>query len=102
MNDSKVYLFLLLLIGNYFFTLFIIGLVAALQSLLNKPRPLKVNTVAEAFPSCYMLFTIGISNLINFIFHVFFGDMAANLLAGKTARFRRKWDSQAWVSALRE
>jgi hypothetical protein len=29
MNDSKLYLFLLLLIGNYFFTLLIIGLVAA-------------------------------------------------------------------------
>ena len=51
MNDSKVHLFLFVLIGNYFFTLLIIGLVAGLISLLSKPRPLRTSTVAEAFLS---------------------------------------------------
>lgn len=88
MNGSKLYLFLWLLIGNYFFTLFIIGLVAAWISLLNKPKPLRINTVAEAFLSYYMLFPIGISNLINFVFHVFFGDTAAKFIGWENSPFQ--------------
>ena len=41
MNRSKVDLFLFVLIGNYFFTLLIIGLIAAWISLLRKPKPLE-------------------------------------------------------------
>jgi hypothetical protein len=66
--------FLFLLVGNYFFTLLIVGLVVAWISLLRKPKPLKANTVAEAFLSYYMLFPMGISNQVNFVFHVFLGD----------------------------
>jgi len=84
-NDSK---FLILLIGNYFLTLLIIGLVAAWISLLRKPKPLKINTVAEAFVSYYMLLPIGISNLINFVFHVFFGDTAAKFIGWENSPFQ--------------
>jgi hypothetical protein len=88
MNDSKVHLFLFVLIGNYFFTLVIIGLAAAWISLLRKPKPLKINTVAEALLSYYMLFPIGISNLINFVFHVFFGDTAAKFIGWDNSPFQ--------------
>ena len=85
MNGSK---FLILLIGNYFLTLLIIGLIAGLISVVNKPRPLKINTVAEAFLSYYMLCPIGISNLINFVFHVFFGDTAAKFIGWDNSPFQ--------------
>jgi hypothetical protein len=88
MNGSKLYLFLFLLMSNYFFTLFIIGLVAAWISVLNKPKPLRMNTVAEAFLSYYMLFPIGISNIINFVFHVFFGDIAAKFIGWENSPFQ--------------
>jgi uncharacterized protein DUF6790 len=88
MNGSKLYLFLFFLIGNYFLTLLIIGLVAGLISLLSKPRPLRTSTVAEAFLSHYMLFPIGISNLINFVFHVFFGDTAAKFIGWDNSPFQ--------------
>jgi hypothetical protein len=88
MNGSKLQLFLLLLIGNYFFTLLIIGLVGAWISLLRKPKPRKTGTVAEAFLSYYMLFPIGISNLINFVFHVFFGDTAAKFIGWENSPFQ--------------
>src|SRR5262245_62879759 len=88
MNGSKGYSFLFVLIGNYFFTLLIIGLVAAWISLLRKPKPLKINTVVEAFLSYYMLFPIGISNLINFVFHVFFGDTAAKFIGWENSPFQ--------------
>jgi hypothetical protein len=88
MDGSKFHLFLFLLIGNYFLTLLIIGLIAGLISLLNKPKPLRINTVAEAFFSYYMLFPIGICNLINFVFHVFFGDMAATFIGWDNSPFQ--------------
>jgi hypothetical protein len=88
MNGSKGHLFLFVLIGNYFFTLLIIGLVAAWISLISKPRPRGTSTVAEAFLSYYMLFPIGISNLINFVFHVFFGDTAAKFIGWDNSPFQ--------------
>src|SRR4029450_6144166 len=88
MNDSKLYLFLFMLIGNYFFTLLVIGLVAAWISLLRKPKPLKINTVAEGFFAYYMLFPIGINNLVNFVFHVFFGDIAAKFIGWENSPFQ--------------
>ena len=54
-------------------TFFIIGLIAAGISLLNKPKPLRIGEVGEAFFSYHLLFAIGINNLINFVFHVLFG-----------------------------
>jgi hypothetical protein len=88
MIDAEAHSFLFLLISNYFFSLFIVGLVAGLISLLNKPKPLRINTVAEAFFSYYMLFPIGISNLANFVFHVFFGDMAAKFIGWENSPFQ--------------
>ncbi len=88
MNGSKLHLFLFVLIGNYFFTLLIVGVVAALIALLTKPKPLRINIVVEAFLSYYMLFTIGISNLINFVFHVFFGDTAAKFIGWENSPFQ--------------
>ena len=88
MNGSTFQLFILLLIGNYFFTLLIIGLVAACISLLRKPRPLRIDTIAEAFLSYYMLFPVGISNLVNFVFHVFCGDVAARFIGWENSPFQ--------------
>src|SRR5262252_107127 len=88
MNGSKLQLFFVLLVGNYFFTLLLIGLVGAWISLLRQPRPLKSNTVAEALLSYYMLFPIGISYLINFIFHVFLGDTSAKFIGWENSPFQ--------------
>jgi hypothetical protein len=73
---------------DYFLTFLIIGLVAGLISLLNKPKPLTVNVVAEALFSYYLLFTIGINNLVNFVFHVFVGDIAAEFIGWAQSPFQ--------------
>ncbi len=49
MDDSKFSSALVFFIGNYFVTFFIIGLIAAGISLLNKPKPLRIDEVSEAF-----------------------------------------------------
>src|SRR5437899_8276863 len=88
MENSSVASVLFFSIGNYFFTLLIIGFVAAGISLLNKPKPLRINMVAEAFFSYYLLFPIGISNVVNFVFHVFFGEMAAKFIGWQDSPFQ--------------
>jgi hypothetical protein len=84
-NSSSLMIFF---IANYFFTFLIIGLVAAGISLINKPKPLTINLVAEAFFSYYLLFTIGINNLVNFVAHVFFGDFSAEFIGWPNSPFQ--------------
>jgi len=88
MTDAKVRLYLFFLIGNYFVTFFIIGLVAAVISLAKKPKPLRIGEAGEAFLSYYLLFAIGINNLINFVFHVFLGDIAAKFIGWENSPFQ--------------
>ncbi|PYL60078.1 MAG: hypothetical protein DMF24_11220 [Verrucomicrobia bacterium] len=59
MEDSNLTAVFIFLIGNYFLTLLIVELIAAGISLVNKPRPLRINTVTEVLFSYYLLFTIG-------------------------------------------
>jgi hypothetical protein len=84
-NSSSLIIFF---IANYFFTFLIIGLVAAGISLINKPKPLTINLVAEAFFSYYLLFTTGINNLVNFVAHVFFGDFSAEFIGWPNSPFQ--------------
>ena len=84
-NSSSLIIFF---IANYFFSFLIIGLAAGVISLINKPKPLRADVVAEAFFSYYLLFTIGINNLVNFVFHVFFGDIAAKFIGWENSPFQ--------------
>jgi hypothetical protein len=42
MDQSKSSALIIFVIGNYFFTFLIIGLIAAGISLLNEPRPVRI------------------------------------------------------------
>src|SRR5438034_8130088 len=88
MDDLKLSTILVFFIANYFLTFLIIGLLAALISLINKPKPLTINVIAEALFSYYLLFTIGINNLVNFVSHVFFGDFAAKFIGWPNSPFQ--------------
>ncbi len=88
MDDSKFSSLPVFFIANYFFTFLIVGLLAGAISLINKPRPLRADVVAEAFFSYYLLFTIGINNLVNFVFHVFVGDLAAEFIGWPNSPFQ--------------
>src|ERR1051326_4702915 len=88
MDEPKSFSILFLLVANYFVTFFIVGLLAGWISLINKPKPLGFSTVIEAFFSYYLLFTIGINNLLNFIFHVFFGDVPAKFIGWENSPFQ--------------
>ncbi len=77
-----------LVVGNYFLTLLIIGLIAGFLSIINKPKPRSMNLIAEALLSYYMLFAIGINNLVNFVFHVFFGELSASFIGWADSPFQ--------------
>jgi hypothetical protein len=85
---------LVFLVGNYFVTFFIIGLVAAVISIAKKPKPLQINEVSEALLSYYLLFAIGINNS-SILYSTFsLATSLQSLSDGKTARSRQKWASQ--------
>ena len=88
MDDAKIPPALVFFVGNYFVTFFIIGLIAAGVSLLKKAKPLRTGEVAEALLSYHLLFAIGINNLINFVFHGFFGDIAAKFIGWEDSPFQ--------------
>src|SRR3982750_2788479 len=73
---------------NYFLTFLIIGLLAGVLSLINKPKPLRIDVVAQALFSYYFLFTIGINHLVNFVAHVFFGDFSAEFIGWPQSPFQ--------------
>ncbi len=79
---------LVFFVGNYCVTFFIIGLVAAVISRAKKPKPLRISEVSEALFPYYLLFGVGINNLINFVFHVFFGDIAAKFIGWENSPFQ--------------
>ena len=88
MEYSKLPSTLVFIVGNYFVAFFIIGLIAAGISLFNKPKPLRIAEVSEALLSYHLLFAIGINNLINFVFHVLFGDVAAKFIGWENSPFQ--------------
>jgi hypothetical protein len=53
MDDPKFSSALVFFIGNYFVTFFIIGLIAAGISLLNKPKPLRSERSVSLVPSAF-------------------------------------------------
>src|SRR5213592_2234318 len=88
MSESNFSGILVFFIANYFFSFLIIGLAAGVLSLINKPKPLLIDVVAEALFSYYLLFTIGINNLVNFVAHVFFGDFSAEFIGWPQSPFQ--------------
>ena len=82
---SAVLIFFLI---NYFLTFLIIGLLAGVISLIDKPKPLGISVVVEALFSYYLLFTIGISGLVNFVAHVVFGDFSAEFIGWPQSPFQ--------------
>ena len=51
-------------------------------------RSRRLSEVSEAFLWYDLLFAIGINNLINFVFHVLFGDVAVNFIGWENSPFQ--------------
>jgi Family of unknown function (DUF6790) len=78
------------LLENFTLTLLVLGLVASAIALLRTSRPWTASVVTEAVISYFILFSIALSYLYNFVLHVFFGEMTAHFIGWADSPFQRE------------
>lgn len=76
------------LISNYLLTLFVIGLLVALAAMARSARPLTTAIAVEKLLAWHVFFVVGVGYLVNFIFHGFFGRMAAAFIGWEDSPFQ--------------
>jgi hypothetical protein len=74
-------------LGNFTLTFFVMGLIASAIALAFKPQ-WTLAVVVEALFSYFLLFSIAISYFYNFVFHVFFGELAAKFIGWADSPFQ--------------
>jgi hypothetical protein len=75
-------------LSNFTLTFFVLGLVAAGIALSRRPRPWSRGEVVEALLAWFLFFSIGASFFYNFVFHVFFGELAASYIGWADSPFQ--------------
>ena len=66
-----------------------VGLIVAAARLLARPHPLpRARRVVEEVLAWFLFFSIGVSFFYNFVFHVFFGDLAASFIGWANSPFQ--------------
>jgi hypothetical protein len=93
-------------LGNFTLTFFVLGLLVSAIALWHARPPRSTAAVVEALFSYFLLFSIGLANFYNFVFHVFFGETAAAFIGWADSPFQlevgfaslgtRCWES--WLS----
>ena len=76
------------LVSNYPLTFLVIGLVAAAVAIARAARPVSGALVVEKLLAWYVLLNIGLTFLVNFVFHVFFGAMSAAFIGWADSPFQ--------------
>src|SRR5262249_51297074 len=75
-------------LSNFTLTFFVLGVIAALIAVAAKPAGFTRATLAEELLAYFILFSIGVSYFYNFIFHVFFGELAASYIGWADSPFQ--------------
>jgi hypothetical protein len=76
------------LLSNFTLTFLIAGLVAAAVALVRAPRPVSGTTIIEVLLAYFLLFSIGVGFLYNFVIHTFFGVMVAHFIGWADSPFQ--------------
>src|SRR4029079_5453148 len=74
--------------GNFTLTFLVLGLIAALIAVARKPDGFTRANIAEVLLAYFILFSIGFSFFYNFVFHVFFGELAASYIGWADSPFQ--------------
>jgi hypothetical protein len=75
-------------VANFTLTFLVIGLIVAGVAIARAPRPITGAVVVDRLLGWYVLFNIGVMYLVNFVFHVFFGQMAAAFIGWADSPFQ--------------
>jgi hypothetical protein len=76
------------ILGNFTLTFFVLGLLASAVALWRRSAERSRAAIVEALFSYFLLFSIGFANFYNFVFHVFFGEMAARFIGWEDSPFQ--------------
>ncbi|MEJ0089118.1 MAG: DUF6790 family protein [Limisphaerales bacterium] len=76
------------ILSNFTLSFFILGLLTAAISLFRAQKPVSKAAVIEALFAHFLLFSVGISYLYNFVMHVFFAEMAARFIGWANSPFQ--------------
>jgi hypothetical protein len=74
-------------LGNFTLSFLIVGLIAAIVSLL-RGRNMSAPYVIEALLFYFLMFSVGFSYLYNFVLHTFFGAMTARFIGWEDSPFQ--------------
>jgi hypothetical protein len=77
-----------LILSNPSVSLLVLGLIASLVSILLKKRPVDKPVIIEAIVAYFLLFSIGIGYLNNFLMHVVFADYTAKFIGWENSPFQ--------------
>jgi hypothetical protein len=75
-------------LSNFPLTFLVLGLIASLIAIAWSPGPVEAATLVEKLISWHVFFAVGVSNLYNFVCHVFFGKMAAAFIGWADSPFQ--------------
>jgi hypothetical protein len=75
-------------VSNYVLTFLAVGLIASVIAIARAPRPVGSAVVTDKLLAWYVLFNIGVMYLFNFVFHVFFGGIAAAFIGWADSPFQ--------------
>ncbi len=75
-------------VSNYPLTFLVIGVFVAGVAIARTPRPVSRAVAVDKLLAWYVLFNIGVMYLVNFVFHVFFGRMAAAFIGWADSPFQ--------------
>ena len=76
------------IIGNYLTSVFVLGLIIAGIRAGRLGRPRTAADVSATFLSTYLLYAIGIGQILNFVMHSYFGDYAAKTIGWAQSPFQ--------------
>jgi hypothetical protein len=75
-------------VSNYVLDFLVIGLIVSLVAIARQRRPLSGAVVVEKLLAWYVFFNIALMFFVNFIFHVFFGQLAAAFIGWADSPFQ--------------
>jgi len=75
-------------LSNFPLTFFVIGLIVSLIAIAWSPAARDAATIVEKLISWHVFFALGVTYLCNFVFHVFFGKMAAAFIGWADSPFQ--------------
>jgi hypothetical protein len=79
---------IIFVVANYTLTFLVVGLIVSGIAIGLAPRPVGRAVIVEKLLTWYVFFNIGIMYLVNFIFHAFFGPMAAAFIGWSDSPFQ--------------